>query len=58
MGLTQIGEQERAVVLRLGEYNRTAQPGLLVPARYRYDQPRQYHAGTIGTVSRDDVDSG
>ena len=28
MGLTQIGEQERAVVLRLGEYNRTAQPGL------------------------------
>ena len=28
MGLTQIGEQERAVVLRLGEYSRTAQPGL------------------------------
>lgn len=28
MGLTQIGEQERAVVLRLGEYNRLAQPGL------------------------------
>ena len=28
MGLTQIGEQERAVVLRLGEYNRIAQPGL------------------------------
>ena len=28
MGLTQVGEQERAVVLRLGEYNRTAQPGL------------------------------
>ena len=28
LGLTQIGEQERAVVLRLGEYNRTAQPGL------------------------------
>ena len=28
LGLTQIGEQERAVVLRLGEYNKTAQPGL------------------------------
>lgn len=28
MGLTQIGEQERAVVLRLGEYSRIAQPGL------------------------------
>ena len=28
MGLTQVGEQERAVVLRLGEYNSTAQPGL------------------------------
>lgn len=28
LGLTQIGEQERAVVLRLGEYSKTAQPGL------------------------------
>ena len=28
LGLTQIGEQERAVVLRLGEYSRTASPGL------------------------------
>ena len=28
LGLTQIGEQERVVVLRLGEYSRIAQPGL------------------------------